>query len=78
MSVRADAPIRGEMRRVGFRRVSHGLFLKVRDGLDDTEEFNRELTAWLMVLPEGAVFTHVTGAGLLGWRLPRRVCCTNG
>ena len=71
MALTDDAPIRGEMRCAGFRRVSHGLFLTVREGLSEEEEFARELSAWLLVLPEGAVFTHVTGARLLGWRLPR-------
>ena len=66
-----DKPIRGEMRRVGFRRVSHGLFVTVRTGLSDDEEFARDLDAWLLVLPPGAVFTHLTGARLMGWRLSR-------
>lgn len=65
-----DLPIRGEVRRVGFRRVSHGLFRRERSGLNDDEEFVRDLEAWLLVLPESAVFTHVTAARLLGWRLP--------
>ena len=65
-----DVPIRGHVRAAGHRRVSHGLFLKEREGLDDDEEFARELAAWQLVLPEGAVFTHVTGARLLGWRTP--------
>jgi very-short-patch-repair endonuclease len=39
--------------------------------MSDDEEFARDLEAWLLVLPPGAVFTHVTGARLLGWRLPR-------
>lgn len=65
-----DLPIRGEVRRVGFRRVSHGLFRSVREGLSDDDELARDLEAWLMVLPESAVFTHVTAARLLGWRLP--------
>jgi hypothetical protein len=66
-----DEPIRGEVRTRGFRRVSHGLFLVERPGLDPEEEFKRDLRAWLAVLPPGAVFTHVTGAKLLGWRLPQ-------
>ncbi len=66
-----DEPIRGEMRVLGYRRVSHGLFLQVRDGLSEEEEFRRDLRAWLAVLPEGAVFTHVTGARLRGWSLPK-------
>lgn len=65
-----DAPIRGEVRLAGFRRVSHGLFLRQREGLSDAQEFLRDLRAWLLVLPPGAVFTHVTAARLLGWRLP--------
>lgn len=65
-----DEPIRGQVRARGFRRVSHGLFLVERPTLSDTDELHRELRAWLAVLPPGAVFTHVTGARLLGWRLP--------
>lgn len=65
-----DAPIRGEIRQVGFRRVSHGLFLPLRAGLDEDQEFRRDLMAWLLVLPGEAVFTHVTAARLLGWQLP--------
>jgi hypothetical protein len=66
-----DAPIRGEVRVVGFRRVGHGIFLKVLEGLTVEEEFRRDLRAWLLVLPEGAVFTHITGARLRGWSLPK-------
>jgi hypothetical protein len=66
-----DAPIRGEVRAVGFRRVSHGLYLKDRPSLRDDEQFRRELRAWLCVLPPGAAFTHVTGARLRNWRPPQ-------
>jgi hypothetical protein len=66
-----DEAIRGEMRHRGFRRVSHGLFLPERAALSEDEEFLRDLRAWIKVLPPGAVFTHVTAARLLGWRLPR-------
>ena len=65
-----DEPIRGEVRLAGFRRVSHGLYLPDRPHLSDDEEFRRDLRAWLCVLPDGAVFTHVTAARLRGWRLP--------
>jgi hypothetical protein len=65
-----DAPIRGEVRAVGFRRVSHGLYLKDKPSLPDAEQFLRELRAWLCVLPPDAAFTHVTGARLRNWRLP--------
>jgi hypothetical protein len=66
-----DQPIRGQMRVVGYRRVSHGLFLREREGLSEQDEHRRDLRAHLAVLPDGAVFTHVTGARLRGWRLPR-------
>src|SRR4051812_41777535 len=63
--------IRGEVRLAGHRRVSHGLFLPLRAGLSDEAEFVRDLRAWQRVLPEGSVFTHVTGARLRGWVLPK-------
>jgi len=65
-----DEPIRGEVRSIGFRRVSHGLYLEDRPGLQEDDEFRRELRAWRLLLPSEAVFTHVTGARLRGWRLP--------
>lgn len=68
---RADEPIRGHIRTKGHRRVSHGLFLKTRDGLDPHAEWLRDLHAWRAVLPETAVFTHLTAARLYGWQLPR-------
>jgi len=64
------APIRGEVRSSGFRRVSHGLFLPTAIPPDAISEWHRELEAWLLVLPEGAVFTHVTAAQLAGWWIP--------
>lgn len=67
----SDLPIRGHIRRTGFRRVSHGLFLPTREDADDDAEFRRDLRAWLLVLPKGAAFTHVTAARLLGWQLPQ-------
>ncbi|MBB6625840.1 hypothetical protein H5V45_00770 [Nocardioides sp. KIGAM211] len=66
-----DNPIRGEVRLAAYRRVSHGLSVPKKDGLTDEEEFLRDLRAYLLVLPEGAVFTHVTAARLLGWQLPK-------
>jgi hypothetical protein len=66
-----DEPIRGQRRCKGYRRVSHGLFLREREELSVDEEFQRDLMAWLLVLPEGAAFTHVTGARLRGWDLPK-------
>ena len=66
-----DKPIRGQRRCRGFRRVSHGLFLQERDDLSPEEEQRRDLRAWLAVLPDEAVFTHLTGAKLRGWWLPK-------
>ena len=62
--------MRGQRRRRGFRRVSHGLFLPIKDGATAQDEVLRDLGAWLLVLPPGAVFTHLTGARLRGWQLP--------
>ena len=57
------------MRVRGWRRVSHGLFLRELD-LPHDDEVLRDLHAWLLVLPPGAVFTHLTAARLRGWHLP--------
>lgn len=66
-----DKPIRGQVRLVGHRRVSHGLYVRVAEGLGDDEEFVRDLEAYLLVLPGSAAFTHLTGARLRHWRLPK-------
>jgi hypothetical protein len=65
-----DQPIRGEVRLSAYRRVSHGLAVRRREGLTADAELRRDLAAYLLVLPRSAVFTHVTAAMLLGWRLP--------
>lgn len=67
-----DAPIRGEVRLVTYRRVSHGLYRLKRTDLDADREFVRDLEAILLLAPAGTVFTHVTAARLLGWQLPAR------
>src|SRR5262245_12138511 len=67
----SDPPFRGEIRLVGERRVSHGVGVRRRDDLTPEQEFRRDLRAYLLVLPPSAVFTHVTGARLLGWDLPK-------
>lgn len=69
-AARHGQPLRGEIRLTGWRRVSHGLFVPVREGLPPDEELRRDLEAWLLVLPDSAVFTHLTAAVLLGWWLP--------
>lgn len=66
-----DAPIRGEVRLTDHRRVSHGLFVTKRNGLSEREELIRDLKAYQLVLPRSAVFTHLTAAQLLSWRLPK-------
>ncbi|WP_028644286.1 hypothetical protein [Nocardioides sp. URHA0020] len=66
-----DPPFRGEIRLVGIRRVSHGLGVPKRPGLSEDQEWRRDLRAYRLVLPPDAVFTHLTGARLLGWQLPR-------
>lgn len=65
-------PVRGHIRRADHRRVSHGLFLRVDPDAEpgSDEEILRDLHAWLLVLPPGAAFTHLTGAWLRGWQLP--------
>jgi hypothetical protein len=70
MDTTEDRPIRGQVRLTGHRRVSHGLYLEIRENLAPFEEFLRDLRAILLVLPVDAVFTHVTAARLLGWQLP--------
>lgn len=67
----ADVPIRGHIRCREFNRVSHGLFRLRLEGLSPDEEFRRELEAFLLVLPEGARFTHLTAARLMNWALPQ-------
>ena len=54
-------------------RVTHGVFRPCPDepAPDPDVEFRRDLEAWLLVLPEGARFTHVTGSRLRGWQLPQ-------
>ena len=70
MANERDTPIRGQMRRRGYRRVAHGLFLVNVEHLDDEAEWRRDLLAWLEVLPRGAAYTGLTAARLLGWYLP--------
>jgi hypothetical protein len=71
-SVDPMAPIRGEVRLSGYRRVSHGLYLPPGAAAvtSTREETLHDLRAWRLVLPEDAVFTHITAASLNGWWLP--------
>ncbi|SFI66574.1 hypothetical protein [Nocardioides psychrotolerans] len=61
---------RGEVRTAGHRRVSFGLYRSATQG-DEWSELVKDLQAFRLVLPEGAAFTHVTGARLRGWDLPQ-------
>ncbi|WP_193611622.1 hypothetical protein [Nocardioides lijunqiniae] len=69
-SVRECGAVLGEVRLAGARRVSFGLYRPETAGSEATE-LRLDLAAWLLVLPEGAVFTHLTGAWLRGWSLPK-------
>lgn len=60
---------RGEVRAAGHRRVSFGLYRSETHD-DEWSELVKDLQAFRLVLPEGAAFTHVTGARLRGWDLP--------
>jgi hypothetical protein len=70
MEIGVDGAIRGEVRSAGHLRVAHGLYRIETPHLGPWENFIRDLSALLLILPAGAVFTHVTAARLLGWQLP--------
>lgn len=59
-----DEVVRGYRRGAGWTAVGHGLHVR------GAPTFEAELRAWSVVLPPGAVFTHVTAARLRGWWLP--------
>jgi hypothetical protein len=69
--MRPSDAVRGQVRRSGYRRLSHGLYLPLLDGAGADEEQLRDLAAWRLVLPEDAVFTHLTAAYLRAWWLPK-------
>lgn len=64
-------PVRGHYRLQQLERVAHGLFQPKRTDEDPPDAWRRRLEAWLLLLPPGACFTHLTGAVLLGWWLPK-------
>lgn len=66
-----DGAIRGEVRTAGHQRVAHGLYRPEIKGLGTHETFLRDLSALRLILPSDAAFTHITGARLLGWQLPK-------
>ncbi|MGA9746479.1 MAG: hypothetical protein WBQ50_03380 [Nocardioides sp.] len=63
--------VRGEVRQSGYRRLSHGLYLPLREDRRAEEETRRDLAGWMLVLPPNAVFTHITAAYLRRWWLPK-------
>ena len=59
---------RGKVRRVGWTAVTRGAYAASGEpGLAD------RLQAWSLLLPDTAVFTHLTAAELRGWWMPARV-----
>lgn len=58
--------MRGQPRRVGHERVSHGLHVRTTRPLDPVER----LQALSAVLPPSSAFTHLTAAAVRGWWLP--------
>jgi hypothetical protein len=63
--------IRGQVRRTGYRRVSHGVYVPVIEPRHAALVTRQNLAAWQTLLPPDGVFTHITGAALRGWWLPR-------
>ena len=56
--------VRGELRGRRWHRIGHGLHADGPCTLED------RLRAWALVLPESAVWTHLTAAEVRGWWLP--------
>lgn len=71
MDTTTSTPVRGHLRLVGKRRISHGLYDDLVPEQHDDAQFVSDLRAYLLVLPESAVYTSVTAARVLGWRLPQ-------
>lgn len=63
-----DDVVRGRVRRQGWTPVTRGVHAE-----GDEPELARRLQAWSLVLPDTAVFTHLTAAELRGWWLPHPV-----
>ena len=59
-----DEVVRGRRRGPGWTAVGYGLHVR------GDPSFEQRLQAWRLVLPPGAVFTHLTAARLRGWWLP--------
>jgi hypothetical protein len=63
-----DDVVRGRVRRAGWTSVARGVHVE-----GEEPDLAQRLRAWSLVLPETAVFTHLTGAALRGWWLPAPV-----
>lgn len=59
--------VRGERRGRRWTRLAHGVYS------DGPMSFEEQFQGWRLVLPPGAVFTHLTAARLRGWWLPANV-----
>lgn len=70
MIIGPDGAIRGQVRAAGYDRKAHGLYRTETPHLCPWENFLKDLSALRLILEDNAVFTHVTGARLLGWQLP--------
>jgi hypothetical protein len=60
-----DDVVRGKVRRHGWTGITHGVH-----AASAQPSLAQRLRAWSLVLPEAAVFTHLTAAELRGWWLP--------
>lgn len=58
--------VRGDRRGPRWTRLAHGLYVPA----EPAPPLPVHLQAWRLLLPEGAVFTHLTAAALRGWWLP--------
>lgn len=63
-----DDVVRGKVRRSGWTAVTRGVHAEGPE-----PDLPRRLRGWSLVLPESAVFTHLTAAELRGWWLPAPV-----
>ncbi|MGI3785766.1 MAG: hypothetical protein ACRYG2_33895, partial [Janthinobacterium lividum] len=63
-----DDVVQGRVRRAGWSAVTRGGHVEGAD-----PDLAQQLRAWSLVLPDTAVFTHLTAAELRGWWLPERV-----
>lgn len=59
-----DEVVQGHRRGAGWTRVGYGLHVR------GEPSWSAQLRAWQLVLPPGAVFTHLGAARLRGWWLP--------